>query len=323
MKTTSQRKNRAFTLIELLVVIAIITILAALILPALSKAKNRTLRTRCSNDLKQMMLAELLWVNDHESKAVPLRLDWKEGGNFIDPADPNQPPWAGLRSDVWFQFSFISNELAAPQILRDPADRRKTLQTATSWDNSGFGGLQNGKYRNNAVSYGVGTDVGSGDNGKLLPLDQVQNHMVFMDLHVADLQSKQMELVRPTSLSFTALIPEGRAGWGAARTRSGDPTFMDQRAARWRRWTAASRQSPHRVWISCSIWATTTAAFIFSFRLCSPRKSRTGTKLFSPPGVLFRTPFFPFDLLQLDRESGNRCPGGLLRAKRVLQPASM
>jgi len=75
MKTTSQRKNRAFTLIELLVVIAIIAILAALILPALSKAKNRTLRTRCSNDLKQIMLAELLWINDHDGKAVPLRLD--------------------------------------------------------------------------------------------------------------------------------------------------------------------------------------------------------------------------------------------------------
>src|SRR6266849_4298362 len=122
MKTTSQRKNRAFTLIELLVVIAIIAILAALILPALSKAKNRTLRTRCTNDMKQMMLAELLWINDHDNRAVPLRLPWQDGGNFVDPAGP-QPLWAtSLRSDVWFQFSFISNELAAPQILRDPAD---------------------------------------------------------------------------------------------------------------------------------------------------------------------------------------------------------
>src|SRR5712692_493762 len=184
MKTTSQRKNRAFTLIELLVVIAIIAILAALILPALSKAKNRTLRTRCTNNIKQIMLAELLWVNDHDGKAVPCRTPWEEGGNFIANGGP-MPPWpASQRSDVWFQFSFISNELAAPQILRDPADRRKSMQTATSWYISPYGGLQHAGYRNDSVSYGVGTDVGSGDNGKLLPLDQVQNHMVFMDRHV-------------------------------------------------------------------------------------------------------------------------------------------
>jgi prepilin-type N-terminal cleavage/methylation domain-containing protein len=102
----SRRRLQGFTLMELLVVVALITILAGMLLPVLAQASAQARRTRCLSNLRQIGLAQRLYVQDWDDRF----LNWCQLG------PPREEPW-GARL-YWTEL--LQPYLRSAGVLRDP-----------------------------------------------------------------------------------------------------------------------------------------------------------------------------------------------------------
>ena len=111
-KENPMKRSSLFTLIELLVVIAIIAILAAMLLPALSAARERARAASCTSNLKQLGLVNTMYMNDNDGYIIP-------GQNAYD----NE--WSQNR--VWWTY------LALPYLAVDMSDMAEGDNTSWDW----------------------------------------------------------------------------------------------------------------------------------------------------------------------------------------------
>jgi prepilin-type N-terminal cleavage/methylation domain-containing protein len=213
------KKEQAFTLVEMLVVIAIIAVLAALLLPALTRGKQRAQRIQCIGNLKEMGTAFQMFAHDHQGK-FPMQVPQAEGGSqeFVTAASYIPGP---------FYFSFrhfqaLANELVVPRILVCPADLER--QPALS-----FGALQNSNvsyFVSVGADYNTPSSVLAGDRnitsdadetGSLLyggrgfswtrELHFYKGNILFSDSHVEQMNTPHIEFAAGTGPGTVISMP--------------------------------------------------------------------------------------------------------------------
>lgn len=133
----SNQRNGAITLTETVVVAVILAVLAAVFLPALSKAKPRTKKLNCVNLLKQVGLAYKIWEGDDGDK-FPMQVSVTKGGSME----------LAAIGDAASTFLVMSNELSSPKVLVCFADSNRLAAVSFAR------GLNNSN-----VSYFVGVDA--------------------------------------------------------------------------------------------------------------------------------------------------------------------
>jgi prepilin-type N-terminal cleavage/methylation domain-containing protein/prepilin-type processing-associated H-X9-DG protein len=120
----ARHRVRAFTLIELLVVIAIIAILAAILMPVLTRAKMRAQTAYCLNNMKQLQLAYLMYIHDNNDYCPPVAIggvgSWITNGN-----EQANVLLDGIRGGVLYQY----NQNA--KIYDCPANTKTTVCPST------------------------------------------------------------------------------------------------------------------------------------------------------------------------------------------------
>ena len=212
----------SFTLIELLVVIAIIAILAAMLMPALERAREQARRARCMNQLKSMTQATIMFALDNDeylpSRGGRWRQNWNPGGNDEMTEMPNL-------NELWSdQLGYLStHELKLCPSKTEPrgADNRF---------------LANELWKGSYSSYDAAGLSGQFDDGDGKPFG---SYLVDLSRHDSDTALLVDAVVHPGqegSTSYSWLQQTNHYNYEQGQPEGGNSSFSDGRVE-WIGWT--------------------------------------------------------------------------------------
>ena len=151
MKTSfSQHGPRAMTFLDVAIALATVALLAAVLLPALTRSRHRPSRLNCVSNLKQIGLALRMWSNDHGDK-FPWTVSMKEGGTRE----------CTTTAEFFRHFEATSNELSSPKVLCCSLDLQRVKATTFATNLSNLN-----------VSYFLGLDADMGKPQSILSGDR-------------------------------------------------------------------------------------------------------------------------------------------------------
>lgn len=229
-------QKRGFTLIELLVVIAIIAILAGLLLPALSRAKERARGVRCNSNLRQTGMAMLLYADDNTQRLPPLN-----SGNWNGRIVANQWWFNVLDNSRYLPSTATSNHIwRCPAVTEQDILPSVTAYFRVAWE--GYGPLEGNAEDAGIIRYGLKsngtTPLGS---RRLAELRRPSQIWMMGDVGIPKMNAGSDTL--PVSGYYTEIAtktPDLSAGWtrvgkqpGCRHVKRAMITFCDGHTEPW------------------------------------------------------------------------------------------